>query len=83
MSVSKLGNTNTTLSQRLRMLADEWDTLEANDKDRTEFLLITMETSGTLGCGGYIVDILSATGALEIAKIDLIDSYNSSIDMMH
>ena len=40
MSVTKLGDTSSSISQRLRMLADEHEA--ADGDDRTEFLLVAM-----------------------------------------
>ena len=80
MSVTKLGDTSSSISQRLRMLADEHDT---NDDDRTEFLLVAIREDGAIESGGYIVDVAAAMGALEIAKIDLLESYYASLETMH
>ena len=81
MSVTKLGDTNSSISQRLRMLADEHDATDGDD--RTEFLLVAMREDGAIESGGYIVDIAAAMGALEIAKIDLLESYYASLETMH
>ena len=83
MSIYKLGNNGNTLPQKLRMLADEYEALDDTDLDRNQFVIITLSKDGNMGCGGVILDLATMLGAIELAKLDLMDNLANDVELMH
>lgn len=81
MNVTKINDNKGSISQRLRMLADEYDS--SDESKKTEYLLIAINEDGSVVNGGCVRDIVSMAGALEIAKMEMFDNYYAGLTATH